>query len=107
MQEGGSSNSTLPPIQNITQEVSHMKQHGVIPPTMKQNHKIVNQRDGIHHDVERHVRIEVFDFSGEHNTNAFLDQKHGIKTYFGWYDMPKEHKLQITDVKLTGTIRIQ
>jgi len=61
MQEEGSLNSIVPPLQNTTQKVSHMKQHEMIPPKMEQNHRVVNQRDGVHHDVERHVRIKVPD----------------------------------------------
>lgn len=50
-----------------------MKQHEVIPSSMEQNHRVVNQWDGVYHDVERYVRIKVPDFSGEHNIDAFLD----------------------------------
>lgn len=66
----------------------------------------MNQWDGVHHDIERHIRIEVPNFNGEHNIDVFLDWKHHIKAYFGWYDMPKERKLQLAEAKLTRTARI-
>lgn len=43
IQEGDSSNSTIPPHQNTTHEASHMKQHEVIPPRTEQNHRVMSQ----------------------------------------------------------------
>lgn len=73
MQKEGSSNSIIPPLHNTTQEDSHIKQHEVIPLRTEQNHRIVNHRYVVHHEVERDAKIDVPNFSGEHNTNAFLD----------------------------------
>lgn len=54
----------------------------------------------------RDIKFDVPDFRVEHNTDAFLDWKHRMKTYFRWYDMPEEHKLQFAKTKLTETARI-
>lgn len=66
----------------------------------------MNQPNVLYHEVEKHSRLDVPNFSSEHNTDAFLDWKHHMKAYFGWYDMPKERKLQFVEANLIGTNRI-
>ncbi|KAG5516039.1 hypothetical protein RHGRI_036926 [Rhododendron griersonianum] len=57
-------------------------------------------------DVDRGAKLEVADFSGDHDPEVFFDWVHSIESFFRWYPTTEERKLLFAKAKLTGTARI-
>jgi len=63
-----------------------------VAPRRELNKGDSNQSIYTNHDFDTQVRIDELDFSGKHNTDAFLDWKHRMMSDFRCYDMPEERK---------------
>lgn len=96
MQVVGSFNS-IPspslPIEVLANDASHTLQEEVTTRRKESNKQTLTQAYSTHHELSRYARIDVPDFSGEHNIDAFLDWKHQMKDFFRWYDVSEGHEL--------------
>lgn len=58
-----------------------------------------------HHEIDRHIKIDVPEFDEEQGVDAFLDWKHRVKS-FKWHDLSEVRNLQFVESKLNGTAKI-
>ena len=57
-------------------------------------------------DITKKVRVDVPDFDGRIDPQAFSDWLATLERYFEWYDMPDERKVRFTTMKLVGQAQI-
>lgn len=71
----GSSNSTPPsqPDGVTANAASHTLQQEVVTPRKESNGKTMIQAYPAHHELDRHARLGVPEFSGEQKPDVFLD----------------------------------
>ena len=61
-----------------------------------------NQRHDDPYDVTRKVKVDVPDFDGIYDPNAFVDWLDRLKDYFEFYGMTNIHRLQFAKMKFVG-----
>jgi hypothetical protein len=56
-------------------------------------------------ELTRHMKVEVADFYGKLNPEAFFDWITSLEDYFDWFSVPEERKVQFVKLKLNGPAR--
>jgi len=56
-------------------------------------------------ELTRRMKVEVADFYGKLNPEAFFDWITSLEDYFDWFSVPEERKVQFVKLKLKGPAR--
>ena len=56
-------------------------------------------------ELARRMKVEVADFYGKLNPEAFFDWITSLEDYFDWFSVPGERKVQFVKLKLKGPAR--
>lgn len=88
----------------LTHDIYFIQQHEETSPKREHMQRSVTPIYTTPYDSDRHVRLDVPDFYGHRDPEAYLDWEHSIEANFRWHEVLDRHKLQFVEAKLKRTI---